>query len=307
MNIYISSLGCDKNLCDAEHMLKILSDAGYAFTDAPEEADVILVNTCCFIGDAKEESIQEILSLSRMKTEGVLKALVVTGCLAERYQDELEKELPEIDGCLGVTAWDRVAEVVGEALEGRHPHVFLPKDRLCESVPRGRIVSSGGYYAYLKIAEGCSKNCAYCVIPKVRGPYRSVPMEHLLSEAAALAGSGVRELILVAQETTLYGTDLYGRRALPELLAKLSETEGIRWIRLLYCYPEEITDELVQVLAENDRVVPYLDIPVQHASDRILKAMNRRTRKEEILSKIRLLRARIPGIALRTSLITGFP
>ena len=245
MNIYISSLGCDKNLCDAEHMLKILSDAGYTFTDAPEEADVILVNTCCFIGDAKEESIQEILSLSRMKTEGVLKALVVTGCLAERYQDELEKELPEIDGCLGVTAWDRIAEVIGEALEGRHPHVFLPKDRLCESVPRGRIVSSGGYYAYLKIAEGCSKNCAYCVIPKVRGPYRSVPMEHLLSEAAALAGSGVRELILVAQETTLYGTDLYGEPRLLELLEKLSAIPSLHWIRVLYTYPDTVTPDMV--------------------------------------------------------------
>ena len=305
MNIYVSSLGCDKNLCDTEHMLSLLSKAGYGFTDDESAADIIIVNSCCFIGDAQEESIEEILHLSRQKETGKCKALVVTGCLSERFQADFEQELPEVDGILGISSWDEIVPVVEEALQGRHPHVFKDHDRLCST--QGRILTTGGHYAYLKIAEGCDKYCTYCIIPYVRGAYRSIPMEDLLEEAQALASNGVRELILVAQETTLYGTDLYGRKALPELLEKLSAIEGLHWIRLLYCYPEEITDELIEAIASLPKVVPYLDIPIQHISDSVLKRMNRKTTKEALLGQIRTLREKIPGLTLRTTLITGFP
>ena len=305
MKVYFSSLGCDKNLSDAEHMLFLLSEAGFTFTDDPSEAEVIVVNSCCFIGDAQEESIEEILLLSRMKEEGKCRALIVTGCLSERFQDDFEKELPEVDGILGISSWNEIVPVVEAALKGLHPHVFKDRDLLCST--RGRIVTTGGYYAYLKIAEGCDKYCTYCVIPYVRGKYRSVPMEDLIAEAEALAEDGVKELILVAQETTLYGTDLYGRKTLPELLTKLAAIEGLHWIRLMYCYPEEITDELIDTVAACPKIVPYLDIPVQHISDDVLKRMNRRTTKDELLSRIAELRRRIPSLTLRTTLITGFP
>lgn len=305
MKVFFLSLGCDKNTSDSEHMMRILLDGGYEFTDDEREADAAIVNSCCFIGDAAEESISEIIRLGRLKTDGRLRALVVAGCLSERYQDEFLEELPEVDGIVGISSWDHIAEVLENALQGKRTAVFADKARLVRS-PR-RVQSSGGHYAYLKIAEGCSRRCAYCVIPKVRGPYRSVPMEDLLKEAGSLAADGVRELILVAQETTLYGIDLYGRKMLPELLRKLSETEGIEWIRLLYCYPEEITDELIEAIRCLPKVVPYLDMPIQHASDRILKRMGRRTNREEITGRIRKLRERVPGITIRTTMLVGFP
>ena len=303
--IFFLSLGCDKNLSDSEHMLGILQEEGYEFTDDETEAGIIIINTCCFIGDAKEESIQEILRCAGYKETGSLKALVVTGCLSERYASEMETELPEIDGCLGIGSWDRIGEVVRDALLKKHPHVFDSNARLPKA--KRRIVTTGGHYAYLKIAEGCDKYCTYCIIPYVRGAYRSVPMEELIREAGLLSENGVKELILVAQETTLYGTDLYGYKALPELLEKLSEIQGIEWIRLLYCYPEEVTEELLLTMKKLPKVLHYLDIPVQHSSDSILKKMNRRTTKAEFLEKIRLMREILPDIALRTTLITGFP
>ena len=305
MKVYFSSLGCDKNLSDTEHMLFLLSKAGYEFTDDETDADVIIVNSCCFIGDAQEESIEEILRLSREKETGRCRALIVTGCLSERFQNEFEAELPEVDGILGISSWDEIVSVTEAALKGEHPHVFKDRNRMCTSA--GRIVTTGGYYAYLKIAEGCDKYCTYCIIPYVRGSYRSIPAEDLLSEAEKLAENGVRELILVAQETTLYGTDLYGKKMLPELIRKLSAIDGIHWIRLLYCYPEEITQELAETIRDCEKVVPYLDIPIQHIADSVLKRMNRRTTKEELLERLRFLRDTIPGLTLRTTLITGFP
>ena len=305
MRVFFLSLGCDKNTSDSEHMMRYLLDGGFTFTDDEREADVAVVNSCCFIGDAAEESISEIIRLGRLKTEAKLRALIVAGCLSERYQDEFLKELPEVDGILGISSWDRILEVVQNALEGRRTAVFADKAKLIRST--GRVQSSGGHYAYLKIAEGCSRRCAYCVIPKVRGPYRSVPMEDLLCEASMLAEQGVRELILVAQETTLYGIDLYGRKMLPALLEKLSETEGIDWIRLLYCYPEEITDELIEAIRILPKVVPYIDMPIQHASDRILNLMGRRTTRKEITDRIRSIRTAVPGITIRTTMLVGFP
>ena len=303
--VFFLSLGCDKNLSDSEHMLGILQELGYRFTDDESEADAAVINTCCFIGDAKEESISEILRIARYKTEGKLRALVITGCLSERYASEIQKELPEVDGALGIGSWDRIGEVLSEALSGGKPQLYLDKSRLPKCGKR--ILTTGGHYAYLKIAEGCGKFCSYCVIPYVRGPYRSVPMEELLAEAETLARDGVKELILVAQETTLYGTDLYGKKSLPELLRKLSEIEGIEWIRLLYCYPEEVDEELLTAMKELPKVLHYLDIPVQHCSDRILRRMNRMTTKAEFLEKIRLMREILPDITLRTTLLTGFP
>lgn len=306
MKVFFLSLGCDKNLSDAEHMLSLLANAGYEFTDLEEEADVIIVNSCCFIGDAKEESISEILRLSAYKEEGSLKALIVTGCLSERYQKELMTELPEVDGALGIGSWDCIVDVVSDALKGTHPELFLSKDRLV--CTEKRMLTTGGHYAYLKIAEGCDKNCTYCIIPKVRGHYRSVPMETLLKEAEDLVvNCGVKELILVAQETTIYGTDIYGRKALSELLEKLNAIEDLKWIRILYCYPEEVTEELMKTMLSCEKVVHYLDIPVQHSSDVILRRMNRRTNRAELTEKIRMMREMVPDIRLRTTLITGFP
>jgi len=305
MRIFFLSLGCDKNLCDSEHMLSLLSDAGHSFTDSEEEAEVIVVNTCCFIGDAKEESINEILRLAELKKTGKLRLLLVTGCLSERYRQELMDEMPEVDGALGIASWDRLPELLKRAAAGERPMFYDDKDRLV-TAPR-RLLTTGGHYAYLKIAEGCSKFCTYCIIPYLRGHFRSVPMEELISEARELADSGVKELILVAQETTLYGVDLYRKKCLPELIGKLSEIEGIEWIRLLYCYPEEITPELIETIRTNPKVVHYLDLPIQHCEDSILKAMNRRTTKAHLTEILRTLRSEIPDIALRTTLITGFP
>ncbi len=304
--ILFVSLGCDKNLADSEAMLGILSEHGYFFTDDEAEAEVIVVNTCCFIGDAKEESIQTILEMARWKKEGRCKALLAAGCLAERYRDEILSELPELDGILGTTAYDRIIPLIEEALEGKKPRYFQSVDRLVPG-QAGRVVTTGGHYAYLKIAEGCDKHCTYCVIPKVRGNYRSVPMEQLLDEARTLAEKGVRELILVAQETTVYGVDLYGRKMLPELLRELVKIPGIYWIRLLYCYPEEITDALIEVIAAEEKICHYLDIPIQHASDSVLKRMGRKTSRQGLLDIIEKLRQRIPDIALRTTLLVGFP
>lgn len=306
MKILFISLGCDKNLVDSEKMLGILSHSGYEFTDEEEKADVIIINTCCFIGDAKEESIQSILEAAQYKETGVCKALIVTGCLAERYRDEIMKELPEVDGILGIASWQNIVQVVEKALQKNRPQCFEANDLLPRS-EYGRIVTTGGHYAYLKIAEGCDKHCTYCIIPKIRGPYRSVPMEELIAEAEVLAEQGVKELILVAQETTLYGADLYGRKELPTLLRKLALVAGIQWIRIQYCYPEEITEELIQVIKEEPKVCHYLDIPIQHASDVILKRMGRKTNRAQLEQMIGRLREEIPDIVLRTTLIAGFP
>lgn len=308
MKILFVSLGCDKNLVDTEKMLGILGNEGYSFTDQEEEAHVIVVNTCCFIGDAKEESINTILELAQQKETGVCRALIVTGCLAQRYKKEILEEIPEVDGILGTSAYDQIARVIRRVLEEKESHVSLFQD--VDYLPKpasGRMVTTGGHYAFLKIAEGCDKHCTYCIIPSLRGKYRSVPMEELLKEARALADEGVRELILVAQETTLYGVDLYGRKELPALLRKLAEIPGIWWIRIQYCYPEEITDELIQVMKEEEKICHYLDMPIQHASDSVLKRMGRRTSQKELREIIGRLRREIPDIAIRTTLISGFP
>ena len=309
IKLFCISLGCDKNLVDTEKMLGLLSGSGITFTDDEELADVILVNTCCFIGDAKEESVNTILDMARYKKEGCLKALLVAGCLAQRYKQEILDEIPEVDAILGTTSYEEVAKVLEQVLEGKegtHVSVFHDLSELPGAETR-RVVTTGGHYAFLKIAEGCDKRCTYCIIPYLRGPYRSVPMERLLSEARQLAEGGVRELILVAQETTLYGKDLYGEKCLPRLLKELAAIPGIQWIRIQYCYPEEITDELIHTIRTEEKVCNYLDIPIQHASNRILKRMGRRTNKEELKERIGKLRQEIPDIALRTTLISGFP
>ncbi len=309
MKILFVSLGCDKNLVDTEVMLGALADRGYSFTDDEEEAEIAVVNTCCFIHDAKQESIDAILELAERKTSGQLKALVVTGCLAQRYKDEVLKEIPEVDAVLGTTATDVLAEELDAILGSREGWEKLVLEDLSKA-PAGnqkRVRTSGDATGYLKIAEGCNKRCTYCVIPDVRGPYRSVPQEDLIKEAQSLAAAGVRELILVAQETTLYGLDLYGEKRLPQLLTALCQVEGIDWIRILYCYPEEITPELIRVIAKEPKILHYLDMPIQHASDEILRKMGRRTNRQELEERIKALREAIPDICLRTTLITGFP
>lgn len=305
MNILFMSLGCDKNLADTEMMLGLLRKKGYTFTDDEEQADIVIVNTCCFIGDAKEESIQTLLEMAELRRAGRLKALIAAGCLSQRYQEEIRKEIPEVDALVGTTALEDITEAVEEALEGRGGNYYRDLNAL--PVCRDRVVTTGGHYAFLKIAEGCDKHCTYCIIPKVRGCYRSIPMEALEAQARKLAEDGVRELILVAQETTLYGVDLYGEKRLPELLRRLAGIDGLRWIRILYCYPEEITEELIETIAGEPKVCHYLDIPIQHASDRVLKRMGRRTTQEELRRQIERLRERIPDICLRTTLISGFP
>ncbi len=306
MNILFVSLGCDKNLVDSEVMLGILASRGHRMVDGERDADVIVVNTCCFIHDAKEESIQTILEMADYKKEGMLKALIVTGCLAQRYQKEIFAEIPEVDAVLGTASYEKIAEAIDKALAGEQS-MYL-KDMNALPVPEGRrMLTTGGHYAYLKIAEGCDKHCTYCIIPKIRGDYRSVPMERLVQEAEELAGAGVRELILVAQETTLYGKDLYGEKSLHKLLRKLCRIDGLRWIRILYCYPEEIDENLIQVMKEEPKICHYLDLPIQHASDEILRRMGRRTTKDQLAAIIDRLREEIPDIALRTTLITGFP
>ena len=306
MKILCISLGCDKNLVDTERMLGLLNQEGYTFTDDETEADIIIINTCCFINDAKEESINTILEMAELKKEGPCKALIVTGCLAQRYQEEIRKEIPEVDGILGTTAYHEISRVLKKVLEGKQELCFEDLNYLPE-IKSKRVITTGGYYAFLKIAEGCDKHCTYCIIPSLRGKYRSVPMEYLLEEAKELAESGVKELILVAQETTLYGVDLYGKKALPKLLKELCKVSGIQWIRLQYCYPEEITQELIDVIRTEKKVCHYLDIPIQHASDRILKRMGRRTDRKQLKEMIQTLRQQIPDIALRTTLISGFP
>lgn len=306
MNILFISLGCDKNLVDSEVMLGLLDKKGYKIVDEESEADVIVINTCCFINDAKEESVQTILEMAEYKKEGRLKALIVTGCLAQRYQQEILDEIPEVDAVLGTTSYDKITEAVEEALTG-NGHVEVTDINALPLVDEKRLVTTGGHFAYLKIAEGCDKHCTYCIIPKLRGNYRSVPMERLIKEAEDLAEQGVKELILVAQETTVYGQDIYGEKSLHKLLKELCKISGIRWIRILYCYPEEIDDNLIQAIKEEPKICHYLDLPIQHASDEILKRMGRRTSKEQLVEIIGKLRSEIPDIALRTTLITGFP
>ena len=306
MKILFISLGCDKNLVDTEVMLGMLASRGYEMTNDEQEADIIVINTCCFIHDAKEESIQNILEMAEYKKNGSAKALIVTGCMAERYRQEILDEIPEVDEVLGTTAYDRILDAVDAALAGQHEVMTADLDALPLPETK-RLVTTGGHFAYLKIAEGCDKHCTYCIIPKIRGNFRSVPMERLLKEAQDLAEQGVKELILVAQETTLYGKDLYGEKSLPKLLRELCKISGIRWIRILYCYPEEITDELIQVMKEEPKICHYLDLPIQQANDTILKRMGRRTSKQELINIVQKLRKEIPDICLRTTLITGFP
>ncbi|MCM1048002.1 MAG: 30S ribosomal protein S12 methylthiotransferase RimO [Clostridiales bacterium] len=307
--IFFISLGCDKNLVDSEMMLGLLSEKGYEFTDDETESDIVVINTCCFINDAKQESIDTILEMAELRKSGKVKALVVTGCLAQRYKEEIQKEIPEVDAIIGTTAIDEITGVI-ERLLVEDASCRLNKYNSLDKEPFTdikRIVTTGGYFAYLKIAEGCDKHCTYCIIPKVRGKYRSIPMESLVKEAETLADGGVKELILVAQETTTYGVDLYGKKMLSELLRRLCRIEGIQWIRLLYCYPEEIDDELISTIETEPKICHYLDIPIQHGCDNILKRMGRRTNRQEIEEIIKKLRSRIPDICIRTTLITGFP
>ena len=312
MKILFVSLGCDKNLVDSEEMLGALRERGYQFTDDENEADAAIVNTCCFIMDAQKESIEQILALAERRTEGALKALIVTGCMAQRYKDEVLREIPEVDAVIGTTSEGRIAEILDEILQKGGPagsggYLLVDSEDKRTGTTAERVVTTGGYYSYLKIAEGCDKRCTYCVIPSIRGRYRSVPMEQLLDQARLLASKGIRELILVAQETTLYGTDLYGHKALPELLRKLADIPEIEWIRLMYCYPEEITKEIAEAMRDIPQVLHYIDMPIQHASDEILRRMGRHTDRQELTEKIAMLREMMPDICLRTTLITGFP
>lgn len=306
MKLLFVSLGCDKNLVDSEVMLGLIRDRGWEITDDETEAEAVVVNTCCFIHDAKEESINTLIEMGELKKTGKAKVLVAAGCLAQRYHDEIKEELPEVDAIIGTTAYEHIIEAVETAWNGKTYEQltdlnYLPKNETL------RMTTTGGHYAYLKIAEGCDKHCTYCIIPKIRGDFRSVPMEKLLEEASYLAMNGVKELILVAQETTLYGKDIYGEKKLPELLRELCKISGLEWIRLLYCYPEEITDELIQVIKEEEKICNYLDMPIQHCADPILKRMGRRTSKDELVEIVTKLRREIPDICLRTTLITGFP
>ncbi len=306
LKILFISLGCDKNLVDSEEMLGLLNKENYTFTDDENEADIAIVNTCCFIGDAKEESIENILHLADLKNDGKLMGIVVTGCLAQRYKDEIIKEIPEVDAILGTTSYEDIVKAIDEIKNGNKYQRFDDLRNL-PYVEDTRIVTTGGYSSYLKIAEGCNKRCTYCIIPSIRGDYRSVPMGKIVDAAKRLAAKGVKELILVAQETTVYGIDLYGKKALPLLLKKLCEIEGLFFIRLLYCYPEEITDELIEVMKEEKKICNYIDMPIQHFSDNILAKMGRKTTNEEITNLVYKLRKEIPDIVLRTTLITGFP
>ncbi|MCI5951457.1 MAG: 30S ribosomal protein S12 methylthiotransferase RimO [Anaerostipes sp.] len=306
MKILFVSLGCDKNLVDSEVMLGLLTEKGYTITNDEQEADIIVINTCCFIHDAKEESIMTILEMAALKEQN-LKALIVTGCLAERYKEEILEEIPEIDAVLGTTSYTSILEAVDQALAGKKYTHYEPVDYLPDNRNVQRMVTTGNYMAYMKIGEGCDKRCTYCVIPKIRGSYRSVPMEELLAEARRLAQNGVKELVLVAQETTVYGVDLYGKKTLPKLLKELCKIDGIEWIRLLYCYPEEITEELIQTIKEEKKICHYIDMPIQHCDDKILQRMGRRTNQAQLREVIRKFREEIPDMVIRTSLITGFP
>ena len=306
MKILFISLGCDKNLADSEEMLGLLTAGGHEITDDETQADAIVINTCCFIKDAKEESVETILEMAEYKKTGSCHALIVTGCMAQRYQKEIIEEVPEVDAVLGTTSYGNIVKALEEAVAGNHFEEFRDIDYLPDTGSK-RVLTTGGHFGYLKIAEGCDKHCTYCIIPKLRGKFRSVPMERLIAQAEDMAEQGVKELILVAQETTVYGKDLYGRKSLHILLKKLCEIRGIRWIRILYCYPEEIYDELIETIRDEKKICHYLDIPIQHASDRILKRMGRRTSKQELIDIVGKLRKEIPDIVLRTTLITGFP
>ena len=306
MKILFISLGCDKNLADSEEMLGLLTAGGHEITDDETQADAIVINTCCFIKDAKEESVETILEMAEYKKTGSCHALIVTGCMAQRYQKEIIEEVPEVDAVLGTTSYGDIVKALEEAVAGNHFEEFRDIDYLPDTGSK-RVLTTGGHFGYLKIAEGCDKHCTYCIIPKLRGKFRSVPMERLIAQAEDMAEQGVKELILVAQETTVYGKDLYGKKSLHILLKKLCEIRGIRWIRILYCYPEEIYDELIETIRDEKKLCHYLDIPIQHASDRILKRMGRRTSKQELIDIVGKLRKEIPDIVLRTTLITGFP
>ena len=306
MKLLFISLGCDKNLVDSEFMIGMLTNKGIVMCDDETEADIIIVNSCCFINDAKEESINTILEMAEYKKTGNCKALIVTGCLSQRYQNEIMEEIPEVDAILGTNSYDSICEAVEEALA---KHTYKNVNTL-EGLPKlstKRVVTTGGHFAYLKIAEGCNKNCTYCIIPSIRGRYRSVPMEDLVAQAKELAENGVKELILVAQETTLYGIDLYGKKSLHLLLDELNKISGLFWIRIMYCYPEEIYEELIDAMIRNKKVCHYLDMPIQHCHDAILKRMGRRTNKADLEERVAYLRKRIPDITLRTTLICGFP
>lgn len=306
MKILFISLGCDKNLSDSEEMLGLLTARGHEITDDEAEAEAVVVNTCCFINDAKEESVETILEMSELKKNGTCRVLVVTGCMAQRYQKEIIEEIPEVDAVLGTTSYGDIVKAIEEAEAGRHYEEFKDINYLPGDMGKS-VLTTGGHFGYLKIAEGCDKHCTYCIIPKLRGKFRSIPMERLIAKAEDMAEKGVKELILVAQETTLYGKDIYGEKSLHTLLKELCKIKGIRWIRVLYCYPEEIYDGLIQVMKEEKKVCHYLDLPIQHASDRILKRMGRRTSKQELIDIVTKLRKEIPDIILRTTLITGFP
>lgn len=306
MKILFISLGCDKNLTNSEEMLALLTESGHEIVDSEEDAEIIVINTCCFIHDAKEESIENILEMAEYKKAGTCKVLIVTGCMAQRYKEEIIQEIPEVDAVLGTSSYRDILEAVEEACAGRHFEKYRDINELPEDSGRP-VLTTGGHYGYLKIAEGCDKHCTYCIIPSLRGNFRSVPEERLLAQAEYMAEQGVKELILVAQETTVYGTDLYGKKTLHILLKKLCRIKGIRWIRVLYCYPEEIYDELIQVMKEEKKICHYLDLPIQHASDKILKRMGRRTTRAQLTEIIEKLRREIPDIVLRTTLITGFP
>lgn len=306
MKVLFISLGCDKNTVDSEMMIGMLASHGHEICYDEAKAEVVVINTCCFIGDAKQESIDTILEMAQLKNDGKLKALIVTGCLGQRYSKEIHDTIPEVDAILGISSFDKIVECLDGVVGGK-PQDVLEDINAPAIYGKKRLLTTGGYYAYLKIAEGCNKRCTYCVIPSVRGNYRSVPIEALVKEARDLVERGVREIVLVAQETTLYGVDIYKEKSLPRLLKELAAIEDLKWIRILYCYPEEITEELIQTIKEEDKVCNYLDIPIQHASNNVLKAMARRTNKEEITTAIRNLRQEIPDIALRTTFITGFP
>lgn len=306
MKLLFISLGCDKNLVDTEHMLSMITQDGITITNDENEADIIVVNSCCFISDAMEESIQTLIDMGTLKETANLKALIVTGCLAQRYAAEITEQIPEVDAIIGTNSYDEIVSVIHGVLDGKKIQIEKPLSGLPENYA-GRTLTTGGHFAHLKIAEGCDKHCTYCVIPSIRGAYRSVPMEQILKEAEKLAQDGVKELILVAQETTLYGVDLYGKKMLPELLERLSAIEGIRWIRLQYCYPEEITEELIHTMATNSKICHYIDIPIQHANDDILKRMGRKTSQTDIRHIVASLREAMPDICIRTTLICGFP
>ncbi len=306
MNILFISLGCDKNLVDSEEMIGLLRTAGHDITNEEAQADVVVINTCSFIHDAKDESVETIIEMCELKKQGMIRGIIVTGCLVQYYKEDMLKELPEIDAILGTTAYEEIADAISHIQDGHQTKYFKDINYLPRATGN-RVITTGNFMAYLKIAEGCDKHCTYCVIPSLRGRYRSVPMEDLVDQANMLAKEGIWELVLVAQETTIYGVDLYGRKMLPALLKRLAAIPGIRWIRLLYCYPEEIDDDLIETMAQEPNICHYIDMPIQHASDNVLRRMGRHTTKEEISEKIKKLRDAMPDICIRTTLIAGFP